>query len=194
MQQRQSNCLVHWSTYLAWPHSTWTIVSSVPKARATSRPFWRSWPTCVLCRFVLAKSLRLEHIFWQGTIIFTVVSVLLLYELLIIFSYRAVAKLPSFVNLELNGNTICEAGVDAIRSVLQNAGKVLGGMLPNRRYILFYLVTFFISWGRSGRQWWGWGWWSWRGSGWVRGPGRSCRRWWWGGAAGSCFPATSVVW
>lgn len=42
------------------------------------------------------------------------------------------AKLPSFLNLELNGNQISEAGVDAIRSVLQGAGKILGGecLLP----------------------------------------------------------------
>lgn len=37
------------------------------------------------------------------------------------------ADLPQFVNLELNGNQICEAGVDAVRSVLHNAGKILGG-------------------------------------------------------------------
>lgn len=40
---------------------------------------------------------------------------------------RAVADLPKFVNLELNGNQICEAGVDAIKSVLMGAGKILGG-------------------------------------------------------------------
>lgn len=42
---------------------------------------------------------------------------------------RAVAELPKFVNLELNGNMICEAGVDAIKSVLLGASKVLGGAL-----------------------------------------------------------------
>jgi hypothetical protein len=38
-----------------------------------------------------------------------------------------VAKLPHFVNLELNGNQISEAGVEAIRSLLHGAGKILGG-------------------------------------------------------------------
>jgi hypothetical protein len=40
---------------------------------------------------------------------------------------RTVAKLPHFVNLELNGNQISEAGVEAIRSLLHGAGKILGG-------------------------------------------------------------------
>ena len=40
---------------------------------------------------------------------------------------RAVAELPNFVNLEINGNQISEAGVEAVKSVLQQAGKVLGG-------------------------------------------------------------------
>jgi hypothetical protein len=40
---------------------------------------------------------------------------------------RAVASLPQFVSLELNGNQICEAGVEAIRAVLHGAGKILGG-------------------------------------------------------------------
>ena len=40
---------------------------------------------------------------------------------------RAVAELPQFVNLELNGNQISEAGVEAVKGVLLQAGKVLGG-------------------------------------------------------------------
>ena len=41
--------------------------------------------------------------------------------------HRAVAGLSQFVNLELNGNEVCEAGVEAVRAVLQGAGKILGG-------------------------------------------------------------------
>jgi hypothetical protein len=44
-------------------------------------------------------------------------------------SLRAVAKLPRFVNLELNGNQFTEDAIDAIRTVLHNAGKVLGGTI-----------------------------------------------------------------
>lgn len=42
-------------------------------------------------------------------------------------NYRAVAELPNFVNLELNGNQISEAGLEAVKGVLSQAGKVLGG-------------------------------------------------------------------
>jgi hypothetical protein len=63
-------------------------------------------------------------------------SVHVFYSFLFFYSYRAVATLPHFVNLELNGNQITEAGVDAIRAVLHGAGKILGGtnILPIVHY------------------------------------------------------------
>jgi len=45
------------------------------------------------------------------------------------------------VNLELNGNQISEAGVEAVKGVLQQAGKVLGGTcspLPSRYFIFCF--------------------------------------------------------
>jgi hypothetical protein len=57
--------------------------------------------------------------------LFRLLSVTLRYR--IHSAARTVAKLPHFVNLELNGNQISEAGVEAIRSLLHGAGKILGG-------------------------------------------------------------------
>ena len=37
------------------------------------------------------------------------------------------SKLPSFVNLELNGNQITEGGVQAVQTLFNAAGKLLGG-------------------------------------------------------------------
>lgn len=39
------------------------------------------------------------------------------------------ANIPSFVNLELNGNQITESGVTKVKSILKKTNKVLGGKL-----------------------------------------------------------------
>ena len=43
------------------------------------------------------------------------------------FPIRAVARLPSFVKLDVNGNAFSENAVEAITKVLKNAKKALGG-------------------------------------------------------------------
>ena len=44
---------------------------------------------------------------------------------------RAVAKLPGFKQLELNGNQIFEESIEEIRKVLASAGKTLGSLDDN---------------------------------------------------------------
>ena len=44
---------------------------------------------------------------------------------------RAVAKLPNFRSLHMDGNAICERGVDEIRGLMIRAGKTIEDMEDN---------------------------------------------------------------
>jgi len=44
---------------------------------------------------------------------------------------KTVSELPCFTNLEINGNALSDNGVDAIKGVLHNAGKILGDLEDN---------------------------------------------------------------
>ena len=45
----------------------------------------------------------------------------------VLSAHRAVAKLPHFKNLEMNGNQLVERAVEDVRSLLEERNMVLGG-------------------------------------------------------------------